>query len=973
MNSSRQPFVALLLILSLSGAAWSAELFVDQKNPKADDKNAGSEAAPFKTIQAAMDKVAAGDTIWVKEGVYEEALEPKSSGRVDAAITLSAWKDDRVRLGSILHDLPPAAAWKLIEKTKSWAIQLATDQPKDVTVILDGMPIVTEIKDTPPLDANTNWATYRPSDRTLMLNVGGESPAAGHTLQLARDFSCFYLNDKFGYWAFKKLEFAWAHIGLYLDGNCTLTEDCYFHDLYHSAYGIRGNTSTIRRCNFHRCPCAVGAGGAANIMEDCLVVECGADWKDIIAHRARNIVGESFSGVESKGGRLHTCRYNIMADNLGALWYDCHAVGTRVLGNAFWDNHGSGFYNEYGANDTLCIGNYFLNNAMSSSWCTRLSVLDNFFQTCSVTWHNHDRWPMTNSFMTLRGNAMIDLPQPYLMHFSAGWGPTRFPQNFRNCLVDFNHIRLRKDIPLLDDAGKKVRTLEEVRKDYGWEIHGDIGTYDKDKNDLTPESLGGSVVTFRVPWGKNSHLARPMLSDAGINGKWPSAVEMGNNISTPSFFWRLSDGNYDERTFSDGYPFNWPWYCNDVSYQPVGGDLLTSDKGECRGCQWYVGAEENFGKDADGKPVKVEGIQGTGEMSMGNRWLVVRGVTPENVPPQGLGFWTPWLSTIEGAKMTITLKMRGKDVAPTAKGAPAVYVQFINETGQNRQRAYLVGGEPGAKAARPELAKGSFDWTDVKETVVAPKGAIRMALFLGLTPCKGEVDFDDINLTTESAAAPAAKQEILLPRLPLQRIKETFFVDLSKVANRALADQEDNDGKGGWTDQGAGADMRLLATGERKFGGVAMKILPGDKSIVVLKGTPRKAGELPEKVTIPVGRKVDSLFFLHSCAWTPETGAEAFRYVLHYKDGKSETISVVSGQQVTDWAGKPVQRFSGEQKTFTTVADTVANPQFGQGSVYRMEWNCPTDRRAVELESIEFVGNGGSVPALLAISGVIEW
>ena len=32
-----------------------------------------------------------------------------------------------------------------------------------------------------------------------------------------------------------------------------------------------------------------------------------------------------------------------------------------------------------------------------------------------------------------------------------------------------------------------------------------------------------------------------------------------------------------------------------------------------------------------------------------------------------------------------------------------------------------------------------------------------------------------------------------------------------------------------------------------------------------------------------------------------------------------------------------------------------------------------TDRRAVELESIEFVGNGGSVPVLLAISGVIEW
>ena len=248
-----------------------------------------------------------------------------------------------------------------------------------------------------------------------------------------------------------------------------------------------------------------------------------------------------------------------------------------------------------------------------------------------------------------------------------------------------------------------------------------------------------------------------------------------------------------------------------------------------------------------------------------------------------------------------------------------------------------------------------------------------MALFMGVLPCKGEVNFDDINLTTESVAAPAAKAEILLPRLPLQRIKETFYIALSMVANRALADEEDNDGKGGWTDQGPAADMRLLATGERKFGGIPMKILPPPKCIVVLKSTRRKPGDLPEKVTLPVGRKLDSLYFLHACAWTPEAGKEAFRYVLHYKDEKDQIISVVAGQSIADWAAKPVQRFPGEQKTFTTVADTVPNPQFGQGSVYRMEWNCPTDRRAVELESIEFIGNPDYVPVLLAITGVVEW
>ena len=95
--------------------------------------------------------------------------------------------------------------------------------------------------------------------------------------------------------------------------------------------------------------------------------------------------------------------------------------------------------------------------------------------------------------------------------------------------------------------------------------------------------------------------------------------------------------------------------------------------------------------------------------------------------------------------------------------------------------------------------------------------------------------------------------------------------------------------------------------------------------------------------------------------------------MLHYKDGKDVTIPVIAGQQIADWAATPVRQFAGEEKTFTTVADTVPNPQFQQGSVYRMEWGCPVDRRGVELESIEFTGNGRCVPVLMGITGIIEW
>jgi hypothetical protein len=37
-----------------------------------------------------------------------------------------------------------------------------------------------------------------------------------------------------------------------------------------------------------------------------------------------------------------------------------------------------------------------------------------------------------------------------------------------------------------------------------------------------------------------------------------------------------------------------------------------------------------------------------------------------------------------------------------------------------------------------------------------------------------------------------------------------------------------------------------------------------------------------------------------------------------------------------------------------------------------MGWNAPADRRAVDIVSIEFI-SGGCVPALVAITGVVEW
>jgi parallel beta-helix repeat protein len=59
------------------------------------DAGTGSLSAPFKSISVALDKAKAGDTILVRQGVYQERVAFKKSGRLDRLITLKAYPGER--------------------------------------------------------------------------------------------------------------------------------------------------------------------------------------------------------------------------------------------------------------------------------------------------------------------------------------------------------------------------------------------------------------------------------------------------------------------------------------------------------------------------------------------------------------------------------------------------------------------------------------------------------------------------------------------------------------------------------------------------------------------------------------------------------------------------------------------------------------------------------------------------------------
>lgn len=245
-------------------------------------------------------------------------------------------------------------------------------------------------------------------------------------------------------------------------------------------------------------------------------------------------------------------------------------------------------------------------------------------------------------------------------------------------------------------------------------------------------------------------------------------------------------------------------------------------------------------------------------------------------------------------------------------------------------------------------------------------------------PQLGQVPTDLRGVPRPQGAGPdMGPYEIAGTRRILERPKIpqglTFFqVDLSGLVNRTFADDKADDGQGGWSDQGPTTDLRMFPTGLQTLSGVPFKIL-APKGCLVLKSPYRpQSKDLPGRVVIPIHRKADVLYFLHSGAWLGG-GQQEWSYIIHRGDGTSETLRIVGGENIRDWSSPtPDLPFDREFPTTTQAAWTGSNPTFEKVSVYMMAWVNP-NAAWCEVTEVEMVASGeGGVPILIAITGGVK-
>lgn len=187
---------------------------------------------------------------------------------------------------------------------------------------------------------------------------------------------------------------------------------------------------------------------------------------------------------------------------------------------------------------------------------------------------------------------------------------------------------------------------------------------------------------------------------------------------------------------------------------------------------------------------------------------------------------------------------------------------------------------------------------------------------------------------------------------------QTFTpVDISSVANMDFADEIAGDGKGGWTDQGAGNDMRYFKQfGKVNILGVDFNIIDpqknNGKAIITLRG--QNLETLPNKVEVPIGQKAAGAYILHAAAYVVNNVAT---YSFVYEDGSRCDVPIRNKQEIFNfWGSANAERCK--------VAWNGKNESTGNVSIYMYTMENPYPDKVIS--KMEFATTGSDAFCMIA-------
>ncbi|HTL27607.1 MAG TPA: right-handed parallel beta-helix repeat-containing protein [Tepidisphaeraceae bacterium] len=393
----------LVIILAMASAialrAGAAIYWVDQKNPMADDRAAGSQGQPFKTISRAAKELRAGDHVFVRPGIYRESVAVRRSGTKELPIGFVAEKPGTVIVtgADVLKDFQRVAGDAPIYGI-AWAPVFAIDYQngKPIEHHPQGAPlwgraeqIIVDDRQFLPVasekDLRDAWAKQGDaktvaaplpnlggpfvgcffadtSKHELLWLADGSDPnqhlALGSTRKQIFGISEF---DGAGGVAFVQARgfiFRYAanfpqRAAVTLYGHDNLIEDCVIESMSGAGVYVNGTlrTSTLRN-NGH---IGGSAGGDGFLNEQCLWE--GNSWKPI----SRSWEAGGAKNVLDHGGTFRQCLFR--RNGGPGLWLDIDCKDILITECVFDENEKSGLFIEI-SREITATRNLARNNAV---------------------------------------------------------------------------------------------------------------------------------------------------------------------------------------------------------------------------------------------------------------------------------------------------------------------------------------------------------------------------------------------------------------------------------------------------------------------------------------------------------------------------------------------------------------------------------------------------------------------------------
>jgi parallel beta-helix repeat protein len=364
-------------------------------SPSGNDTAAGSETAPWRTIQHGADALKPGDTLTVEVGVYREHIELKHGGTIASPITISARFGAHVIITGAdrLRDWKPAADMPAGIYVHDWAYRFPIGGPNDLThpgddehkltgraeQVIHGGRLLRQVLSKEQLARGTFFADLDAKTLYVWLRGGGdpnhsEMEASVRTAWLTASAPVSYVHLRgltFRYAANHAQRGALSIGGSSHGSNNSISrgwvvEDCVFERSNASGGSFSGEGHLFRRCIFQD---NGQLGFGTSRCDNTRMEQCGIYRNNTKGYST----GWEAGGLKvtmSRGFAFDGCR---SMDNRGTgIWFDIGNENSEVKNCTIADNDEAGIFYEisYGlhAHDNTIINNANNGESVGGAW-----------------------------------------------------------------------------------------------------------------------------------------------------------------------------------------------------------------------------------------------------------------------------------------------------------------------------------------------------------------------------------------------------------------------------------------------------------------------------------------------------------------------------------------------------------------------------------------------------------------------------